>query len=65
MTELQEEENKTLEIVYDHQLVDDIVCKGLAGQEASGDYTLYKEYHDKRDTIYEMEEERSQKSEVR
>ncbi len=57
MTELQEEETKTLEIVYDQQLVDDIVYKGLAKQEASGDFALYKEYHEKRDAIYEMEEE--------
>jgi hypothetical protein len=57
MTELQEEETKTLEIVYDQQLVDDIVYKGLAKQEASGDLTLYNEYHEKRDAIYEMEEE--------
>ena len=57
MTELQEEETKTLEIIYDHQLVDDIVHKGLLKQEASGDLALYKEYHEKRDAIYEMEEE--------
>ncbi len=57
MTELQEEETKTLEIVYDQQLVDDIVYKGLAKQEASGDLALYNEYHEKRDAIYEMEEE--------
>jgi hypothetical protein len=57
MTELQEAETKTLEIIYDHQLVDDIVYKGLAKQEASGDLVLYKEYHEKRDAIYEMEEE--------
>ena len=57
MTELQEEETKTLEIIYDQQLVDDIVYKGLAKQEASGDLALYKEYHEKRDAIYEMEEE--------
>ncbi len=57
MTELVEEEAKTLEIVYDQQLVDDIVYKGLAKQETSGDLALYKEYHEKRDAIYEMEEE--------
>ena len=57
MTELVEEETKTLEIDYDQQLVDDIVYKGLAKQEASGDLALYKEYHEKRDAIYEMEEE--------
>ncbi|HJO55889.1 MAG TPA: hypothetical protein QF423_04390, partial [Candidatus Scalindua sp.] len=58
MTELQAEQTETLEIMYDHQLVDDIVCKGLVRQEASGDSTLYNEYHEKRDSIYEMEEER-------
>ena len=57
MTELQEEEIKTLEIIYDHQLVDDIVHKGLLKQEAAGDLALYKEYHEKRDVIYEMEQE--------
>ncbi|MBS1257755.1 MAG: hypothetical protein MAG551_00802 [Candidatus Scalindua arabica] len=57
MTELVEEESKTLEVVYDQQLVDDIVYKGLAKQEASGDLALYKEYHEKRDAIYEMDEE--------
>ena len=57
MTELVEEKTKTLEIVYDQQLVDDIVYKGLAKLEASGDLALYKEYHEKRDAIYEMEEE--------
>ncbi len=57
MTELVEEEAKTLEIVYDQQLVDDIVYKGLAKQEASGDLALYIVYHEKRDAIYEMEEE--------
>jgi len=57
MTELQEEEIKTLEIIYDHQLVDDIVHKGLLKQEAAGDLALYKEYHEKRDVIYEVEEE--------
>jgi hypothetical protein len=58
MTNLQEEQAETLEIEYDHQLVDDIVCKGLVRQEASGDFDLYNEYHEKRDAIYEMEEER-------
>ena len=33
MTELVEEETKTLEIVYDQQLVDDIVYKGLANRK--------------------------------
>ncbi|MFQ5686220.1 MAG: hypothetical protein ACE5GV_06115 [Candidatus Scalindua sp.] len=58
MPKLQEEETKTLGIVYDQQLVDDIVYKGLAKQEASGDIALYNEYHEKRDAIYDMEEER-------
>ncbi len=61
MTKLQEEQIDTLQIEYDQQLVDDIVNKGLAGQEASGDFTLYKEYHEKRDAIYEMEEEKRHK----
>ncbi len=61
MTKLQEEQIETLEVIYDNQLVDDIVCKGLARQEASGDLTLYKEYHDKRDAVYELEEERRPK----
>jgi hypothetical protein len=58
MTNLQEEQTETLEIEYDHQLVDDIVCKGLVRQEASGDCSLYNEYHEKRNAIYEMPEER-------
>ena len=58
MTNLQEEQTETLEIEYDHQLVDDIVCKGLVRQEASGDISLYNEYHEKRNAIYEMAEER-------
>jgi len=57
MTKLQEEETKTVEIIYDQQLVDDIVYKGLAKQEASGDLELYKEYHEKRDAIYDLEQE--------
>ncbi|MHC4267670.1 MAG: hypothetical protein ACYSTS_04320 [Planctomycetota bacterium] len=61
MTKLQEEQIETLEIIYDNQLVDDIVCKGLAGQEAAGEFALYKEYHEKRDAIYAMEEERRPK----
>ena len=61
MTKLQEEQTGTLEIMYDHQLVDDIVCKGLVRQEASGDSTLYNEYHEKRDAIYEMELEKRPK----
>ncbi len=61
MTKLQEEQIEALEVIYDNQLVDDIVCKGLARQEASGDLTLYNEYRDKRDTVYELEEERRPK----
>lgn len=57
MTKLQEEKTRTLEIIYDQQLVDDIVYKGLSKLEASGDLALYKEYHEKRDAIYEMEPE--------
>ncbi len=61
MTKLQEEDTKTLEIKYDQQLVDDIVYKGLAAQEASGDLALYNEYHEKRDAIYELEQEKRPK----
>lgn len=57
MVELQIEK-KTFKIVYDPQLVDDIVYKGLSRQEGSGDLALYKEYHEKRDAIYEMEQEK-------
>ena len=61
MTKLQEEQIGSLEIIYDQQLVDDIVCKGLAVQEAAGDLTLYNEYHGKRNEIYDLEEERRPK----
>ncbi len=57
MVKLKEEETKTLEILYDQQLVDDIVYKGLAEKEKGGDLTLYNEYHEKRDAIYELEQE--------
>lgn len=56
MPELQEETTKKLEIMYDQQLVDDIVYKGLSKQEMAGDLEKYKEYHEKRDAIYELEE---------
>ena len=46
MTKLQEEQIEALEVIYDNQLVDDIVCKGLVRQEASGDFALYNEYHE-------------------
>jgi hypothetical protein len=60
MTKLQEE-TKTLEILYDQQLVDDIVYKGLAEKERLGDLELYSEYHEKRDAIYEIEQEQRPK----
>jgi len=61
MTKLQEEDTKTLEIMYDQQLVDDIVYKGLAKLEMTGDIELYKEYHEKRDAIYDLEQEKRAK----
>lgn len=61
MPKLQEEETKTLEIKYDQQLVDDIVYKGLAKQERAGELELYNEYHEKRDAIYALEEEKRAK----
>ncbi|MFQ5713428.1 MAG: hypothetical protein ACE5GU_05305 [Candidatus Scalinduaceae bacterium] len=61
MAKLQEEEPKTLEILYDQQLVDDIVYKGLAEKERVGDLALYNEYHEKRDAIYEIEQEKRSK----
>ena len=61
MPKLQEEETKTLEIMYDQQLVDDIVHKGLARQEMAGDLELYKQYHERRDSIYELEQEKRAK----
>ena len=61
MPKLQEEDTKTLEIMYDQQLVDDIVHKGLAKQEMAGDLELYKEYHERRDAIYELEQEKRPK----
>ncbi len=61
MPKLQEEDTKTLEIMYDQQLVDDIVYKGLAKQERDGNFELYKEYHERRDAIYELEQEKRAK----
>jgi len=61
MAKLQEEETKTLEILYDQQLVDDIVYKGLAEKERVGDLELYNEYHEKRDAIYDIEQEKRSK----
>ncbi|ODS34601.1 MAG: hypothetical protein SCARUB_00181 [Candidatus Scalindua rubra] len=45
------------EIIYDIQLVDDIVFKGLAERERHGDIELYNKYHELRDGIYEIEQE--------
>ena len=61
MPKLQEEDTKTLEIMYDQQVVDDIVYKGVAAKDASGDLALYRAYHEKRDAIYELEEEKRPK----
>ena len=61
MPKLQDEDIKTLEIMYDQQLVDDIVYKGLARQERAGDLELYKQYHERRDAIYLLEQEKRAK----
>jgi len=61
MVKVMEKEDKTLDVIYDSQLVDDIVYKGLAVKEKDGDFTLYKEYHEKRDAIYELEKEQRPK----
>ncbi len=57
MVKLQEKEDNALDVIYDSQLVDDIVYKGLAEKEKTGDMTLYNEYHEQRDTIYDLEQE--------
>jgi len=61
MIKLEEKESKELDILYDQQLVDDIVYKGLAEKEKIGDLALYNEYHEKRDAIYEIEQEQRPK----
>ncbi len=61
MIKLEEKESKELDILYDQQLVDDIVYKGLAEKEKVGDLALYNEYHEKRDAIYEIEQEQRPK----
>ncbi len=45
------------EIIYDSQLVDDIVFKGLAEREGRGDTELFNKYHELRDEIYEIEQD--------
>ncbi len=61
MIKLEEEKTKELDIIYDPQLVDDIVYKGLADKEKNGDLVLYNEYHEKRDAIYDSEQEKRSK----
>ena len=57
MIKLQEKEDQILDVFYDPQLVDDIVYKGLASKEKNGDLALYNEYHEQRDSIYDLEQE--------
>lgn len=58
MIKLKEEDIKTkFNIIYDSQLVDDTVYKGLAEREKNGDLTLYNEYHEKRNVIYDIDQE--------
>lgn len=61
MAKLMEKEENTLNIIYDPQLVDDIVYKGLAKRESNGDLELYNEYHAQRDAIYDLELEKRPK----
>jgi hypothetical protein len=61
MIKLEEKKSKELDIIYDPQLVDDIVYKGLAEKEKNGDRVLYNEYHEKRDAIYDSEQEKRSK----
>ncbi len=61
MIKLEEKKSKELDIIYDPQLVDDIVYKGLADKEKNGDLVLYNEYHEKRDAIYDSEQEKRSK----
>ena len=57
MAEHMQKEKKLPEIVYDPQLVDDIVYKGLAERERNADIALYEEYHEQRDDIYDLDQE--------
>lgn len=57
MVEHKHKDKKSPELIYDHQLVDAIVYKGLAERERNGDIALYEEYHKLRDGIYDIEEE--------
>lgn len=56
MAEHRPNDKKSAEIIYDIQLVDDIVYKGLAERERNGDIALYEEYHELRNDIYEIEQ---------
>ncbi len=57
MVEHKHKDKKSPELIYDPQLVDDIVYKGLAERERNGDIALYEEYHELRDDIYDIEQE--------
>lgn len=57
MVKLQEMEVKTPDIIYDPQLVDDIVFKGLAEREKNADLTIYNDYHEQRNSIYDLDQE--------
>ncbi len=57
MVEHKIKHEKVPEIIYDAHLVDDVVFKGLAERERNGDTALYREYHEQRDDIYDLEQE--------
>ena len=57
MAERIQEDTRSPQIIYDPQLVDDIVFKGLAQRERNGDTELYDEYHRLRDEVYNIEQE--------
>jgi hypothetical protein len=61
MAEHMHKDKKSPEIVYDIQLVDDIVYKGLAERERNGDIALYEEYHELRDDIYDIDVSRAER----
>ena len=61
MAEHLHKDKKSPEIIYDALLVDDIVYKSLAEKERNGDITLYEAYHEQRDDIYDIEEEKRSK----
>ncbi len=57
MAEHMHKDKTSPEIIYDAQLVDDIVYKGLTERERNRDIALYEEYHELRDDIYDIEQE--------